>query len=102
MRLWFLVLPVIMAASPQVLAETRVENGVRVHRMSRAPDVTATAATSSDIAAPVGIALDRTYGAPASCASMDWRLSVPRETWQARCGEEGYVRWYDDWINRVY
>lgn len=102
MRLWFPVFIAIISGTAPALAGTHVENGVRVHRMDTSRAGPVTAAPISSWTSPVVIALDRTYGAAPSCASMDWRLSVPREMWEARCGKSDYTRWYDRWVYRGY
>lgn len=94
MRIGFLFISLSMLSAP-CLAETTIENGVRVHRPPTAGKVPA-----AGLATVASVGLDRTYGVRPSCSSMDWRLSVSRETWQERCGEIGYMRWYDRWIYR--
>lgn len=95
MRIALPALALIGCISP-LHAETRTENGVRVHRMESAAPV----ASPERDATAVPIGLDPSYGARPSCSSMDWRLSVARATWEAACGDYGYDRWYDRWIYR--
>lgn len=86
----------LLCCATPLFAQTSVESGVRVHRAEPAggDDRRGTGAPA------VSIRLDSTYGARPSCVSMDWRLSVSREAWEARCGDAGYERWYDRWIYR--
>lgn len=102
MRNALLALLITCSAALPALAEIRVENGVRVHRMNAAPSTEETRAAPVRAPDTVSIGLDRSYGVAPSCTSMDWRRSVSRETWEARCGRDDYYRWYDRWIYRDY
>lgn len=100
MRIRLLILPLLVIAGNPLAAETRVENGVRVHRMDSAASQAGQDSAAERPIGRVSIGLDRTFGVNPSCASMDWRHSVSRETWQARCGDQRQDLWYDRWIYR--
>lgn len=100
MRIRLLFLPLLVVAVNPLVAETRVENGVRVHRMDSAVSLAGQDSAEERSIGRVSIGLDRTFGASPSCASMDWRRSVSKETWQARCGDQRQDLWYDRWIYR--
>lgn len=100
MRFGFLFTPVILMLAAPAMGETRIENGVRVHRMMPERPAEATpSATGKDNAPKVSTGLDPTFGVLPSCASADWRRSVSRQTWAARCGGD-HGRWYDAWVYR--
>src|SRR3546814_11774115 len=88
MRIRLLFLPLLVVAVNPLVAETRVENGVRVHRMDSAASLAGQDSAAERSIGRVSIGLDRTFGASPSCAGMDWRRSVPQETWQARLGDQ--------------
>lgn len=97
MRALFLIALGLGYAGAPPLVETRVENGVRVHRA-----MPASSDPREEASQAVTIRLDRSFGAKPYCASMDWRQSVSRAEWESRCGEYGYHRWYDRMIYRGY
>src|SRR3546814_9201736 len=71
MRIRLLFLPLLVVAVNPLVAETRVENGVRVHRMDSAASLARQDSAEERSIGRVSIGLDRTFGASPSCASMD-------------------------------
>src|SRR3546814_20403835 len=100
MRIRLLFLPLLVVAVNPLVAETRVENGVRVHRMDSAASLAGQDSAEERSRGRVPIGLDRTFGASPSCATMAWRRTVANETSHDRAGHEPQGLWYERWSYR--
>src|SRR3546814_14625734 len=75
MRIRLLFLPLLVVAVNPLVADTRVEHGVRVNRMDSAASLAGPDNEEERSIGRVSIGLDRTFGASPSCARID-RTSV--------------------------